>query len=154
MRINRWLITATWRQKGTSISSNKSHVLSAVPLRLTCGCCISVVTLGVAAWHTAPITNGQHMKKLLLASLTAMICASSAYAGDLTLWYDKPAKQGMNEALPIGNGRFGGLVYAVPKQERIVLNEISLWTGTEISTDDYSKMGSYQIVGEIIVHAA
>jgi alpha-L-fucosidase 2 len=76
------------------------------------------------------------------------------YAGDLTLWYDKPANKGMNEALPIGNGTFGGLVYAGPKQERVVLNEISLWTGTEISSDDYSKMGSYQMLGELLVNVA
>ncbi len=76
------------------------------------------------------------------------------YAGDLTLWYDKPANKGMNEALPIGNGTFGGLVYGGPKQERVVLNEISLWTGTEISSDDYSKMGSYQMLGELLVDVA
>ncbi len=93
------------------------------------------------------------MMRHLLASLTAIIFASSAYAGDLTLWYDKPAKPGMNEALPIGNGKLGGLVYAGPKQERIVLNEISLWTGTELSTEDYSKMGSYQMLGELLVDA-
>jgi len=76
------------------------------------------------------------------------------YAGDLTLWYDKPANKGMNEALPIGNGTFGGLVYAGPRQERLVLNEITLWTGTEISSDDYSKMGSYQTLGELFVNVA
>jgi len=83
-----------------------------------------------------------------------MLFAGPARAGNLTLWYDKPAKPGMNEALPIGNGRFGGLVYAGPKQERVVLNEISLWTGKEISTDDYSQMGSYQMLGELFVQTA
>lgn len=63
--------------------------------------------------------------------------------GKLTLWYQQPAKRGMNEGWPIGNGTFGGLIYAGLKQERVVLNEISLWTGSEISSDDYSKMGSY-----------
>jgi alpha-L-fucosidase 2 len=91
------------------------------------------------------------MKRLLLAWMTTLICASPVYAGDLTLWYNKPANPGMNEALPIGNGMFGGLIYAGPKRERVVLNEISLWTGTEISTEDYAKMGAYQMLGELLV---
>ena len=91
------------------------------------------------------------MKRALLAWMTALICASPVYAGDLMLWYNKPANPGMNEALPIGNGTFGGLIYAGPKRERVVLNEISLWTGTEISTEDYAKMGAYQMLGELLV---
>jgi len=71
-----------------------------------------------------------------------------------TLWYDKPAAPGMNEALPIGGGRFGGLIYGAAERERVVLNESSLWTGKEISTDDYSQMGSYQTLGELLVQAA
>ncbi|MEI7733138.1 MAG: glycoside hydrolase family 95 protein [Verrucomicrobiota bacterium] len=87
---------------------------------------------------------------IVLAVLLTPLVAQCA-ASDLTLWYTQPAKKGMNEALPIGNGRFGGLIYAGAKQERVVLNEISLWTGTEISDDNYSKMGSYQMLGELLV---
>jgi len=94
------------------------------------------------------------MKRLLVAGTIVVGLVGRVYAGDLTLWYDKPANKGMNEALPIGNGTFGGLIYAGPKQERVVLNEISLWTGTEISSDDYSKMGSYQMLGELLVDVA
>ena len=94
------------------------------------------------------------MKRALLAWMTAVFCASPVYAGDLALWYNKPANPGMNEALPIGNGMFGGLIYAGPKRERVVLNEISLWTGTEISTEDYAKMGAYQMLGELLMDVA
>ena len=72
-------------------------------------------------------------------------------AGSNILWYDKPAAPGMNEALPIGNGKFGGLVYGGLAQERIVLNEDSLWTGSEVSSDDYEKMGRYQMLGELLI---
>ena len=92
----------------------------------------SLVVLAIAFFNTAPAT-----------------AASSAH--DLTLWYQQPAKKGMNEALPIGNGKFGGLIYAGTSQERVVLNEISLWTGSEVSSDDYSKMGAYQMLGELLV---
>jgi alpha-L-fucosidase 2 len=115
---------------------------------------VSVVTSGADAWQNDRVAKGEHMKRLLAAWMVTLICFGPVHAGDLKLWYDKPANKGMNEALPIGNGKFGGLVYAGPKQERVVLNEISLWTGTEISADDYSKMGSYQMLGELFVDLA
>src|ERR1700690_963666 len=115
---------------------------------------VSVVTFCAAVWHNLRIKKDEHMKRLLVAGVIMVGCVGRGHAGDLTLWYDKPANKGMNEALPIGNGKFGGLVYAGPKQERVVLNEISQWTGTEISSDDYSKMGSYQMLGELLVNVA
>lgn len=47
---------------------------------------------------------------------------------DLTLWYTKDAKT-WNEALPIGNGFVGAMVYGEPRKEKISLNEDSLWYG-------------------------
>lgn len=47
---------------------------------------------------------------------------------DLKLWYDKPAEKWV-EALPLGNGRLGTMVFGGVKTERIQLNEESLWTG-------------------------
>ncbi|MCD8509780.1 MAG: glycoside hydrolase family 95 protein [Bacillus sp. (in: Bacteria)] len=44
------------------------------------------------------------------------------------LWYKLPAED-WNEALPIGNGRIGGMVYGHVKNERIQLNEDSVWYG-------------------------
>ena len=47
---------------------------------------------------------------------------------DYILRYTKPAED-FNEALPIGNGRIGGMVYGRPEQELIGLNEDSIWSG-------------------------
>lgn len=47
----------------------------------------------------------------------------------LTLWYDKPAATWV-EALPVGNGRLGGMVYGGAAHERIQLNEDSMWSGS------------------------
>ncbi len=44
------------------------------------------------------------------------------------IWFDKPAED-WNEALPIGNGRLGGMVYGTPYTECIQLNEDSVWYG-------------------------
>jgi alpha-L-fucosidase 2 len=73
-------------------------------------------------------------------------------AGDLTLWYGQPARSALNEGLPIGNGKFGGLICGDARLERVVLNEISLWTGDEKTADgSYGKMGAYQMLGELFL---
>jgi len=92
------------------------------------------------------------MKKIALLFLTGLFLhLATTAASDLTLSYHQPAAKGMNEALPIGGGTFGALIYGAPKRERLVLNDISLWTGTEISADNYNLMGSYQTLGELLV---
>ena len=44
------------------------------------------------------------------------------------LFYTEPAKD-FNEALPIGNGRMGAMVYGRPEAELLQLNEDSVWSG-------------------------
>ncbi|MFI0822391.1 glycosyl hydrolase family 95 catalytic domain-containing protein [Streptomyces sp. NPDC021098] len=46
-----------------------------------------------------------------------------------TLWYDTPAADWEREALPIGNGTLGAMVFGGVARERIQFNEKSLWTG-------------------------
>lgn len=45
-----------------------------------------------------------------------------------SLWYDRPAAS-WTEALPVGNGRLGGMVFGGVREERIQLNEDSFWYG-------------------------
>jgi alpha-L-fucosidase 2 len=49
----------------------------------------------------------------------------------MKLWYDKPAAN-WNEALPLGNGRLGAMVFGTPAKERLQLNEESLWAGCPV----------------------
>ena len=50
----------------------------------------------------------------------------------LTLWYDRPAQpQIWNEALPIGNGSLGGMIYGGVECEHIQLNEETVWYGAQ-----------------------
>ncbi len=49
----------------------------------------------------------------------------------LTLWWRRPAAK-WTEAAPIGNGRLGAMVFGRIDQERIQLNEDSLWTGKPV----------------------
>jgi alpha-L-fucosidase 2 len=49
------------------------------------------------------------------------------------LWYDTPAKV-WEEALPVGNGRLGAMVFGKYDEERIQLNEETYWSGGPYST--------------------
>jgi alpha-L-fucosidase 2 len=53
----------------------------------------------------------------------------------LKLWYDKPAKEWV-EALPLGNGRLGAMVFGDPQKETIQLNENTFWAGQPNRNDN------------------
>jgi alpha-L-fucosidase 2 len=53
----------------------------------------------------------------------------SSFPADLKLWYDAPAQNDWNRALPIGNGRLGAMIYGDIVGERVQLNEDSVWNG-------------------------
>jgi alpha-L-fucosidase 2 len=46
----------------------------------------------------------------------------------LCLWYDRPTQTWMTEALPIGNGPMGAMLFGGTEVERVQFNEISLWS--------------------------
>lgn len=66
--------------------------------------------------------------KSLLFSGWMLFSAVSGYGKDYKLWYDAPATV-WEEALPLGNGRIGAMVYGNPTQEVYQLNEETLWSG-------------------------
>ena len=92
--------------------------------------------------------------KIAAIVLAALASAANLSAADLTMWYQQPAanNQPMNEALPIGNGRMGALVFGQPERERISMNEDSLWTGGENPTGNDNTMGAYQVLGNVFVN--
>ncbi|WON92292.1 glycosyl hydrolase family 95 catalytic domain-containing protein [Sphingobacterium sp. UGAL515B_05] len=83
------------------------------------------------------------MKYVLLTLL--IICFGTSQAQRYYLWDDRPAKDWMTEAYPIGNGRIGAMIFAGVNQEHIQFNENSLWTGDEQET------GAYQAFGDLFV---
>ncbi len=52
-----------------------------------------------------------------------------------TLWFEAPAVE-WTEALPVGNGRLGGMVFGNTSVERIQVNEESLWGGSKIKNNN------------------
>ncbi|MDB5205894.1 MAG: glycoside hydrolase family 95 protein [Flavisolibacter sp.] len=60
----------------------------------------------------------------------------------LVLWYDAPAKD-WNEALPIGNGRLGAMIFGRTGNELIQLNEQTLWTGGPVNLNPNPEAPQY-----------
>ena len=67
------------------------------------------------------------MKRNLLLLLLFVGCVTMK-AQDYRLWYDKPAMT-WTQALPVGNGVVGGMVFGQPAVEHIQLNEETIWAG-------------------------
>ena len=71
---------------------------------------------------------------LALISLSMGGCNKGKMA-TYRMWYDEPAKE-WTEALPVGNGRIGAMVFGDPQNERIQFNEESLWAGSKIDNNN------------------
>ncbi len=80
----------------------------------------------------------------------SLALAGTAPAADLTLRYQQPAPNTdagwEREALPIGNGRIGAMLFGQLARERIQFNDITLWTG------DDKVMGAYQPFGDVFIN--
>lgn len=79
---------------------------------------------------------------LLSVLLWSTLQASSS---PLTLWYPEPARE-WTDALPVGNGRLGAMVFGRVEDERIQFNESTIWTG---SPRDYARPGANQHLNSI-----
>ena len=86
---------------------------------------------------------------LVLSLLTLFSCNSSKTNKELNpslmLWYDQPATN-WTEALPVGNGRLGAMVYGSIEKEVIQFNEETLWTG---QPHDYSHDSAHEVLSEL-----
>jgi alpha-L-fucosidase 2 len=82
---------------------------------------------------------------LALVSCVTLVSASTAPDGDLVLWYDRPAAK-WEEALPVGNGKLGAMIFGGLPNERIQFNEHTVWTG---KPHDYSHKGAVESLPEI-----
>jgi len=66
-------------------------------------------------------------------------------SGASRLWYRQPARD-WNEALPVGNGRLGAMVFGEPAAELIRLNEETLWAGCPINNNNPEALGNLPAV--------
>jgi alpha-L-fucosidase 2 len=69
------------------------------------------------------------------------------------LWYRRPAERWF-EALPIGNGRLGGMVYSGDTRERIALSESTAWSGAPSDTDvSPTALENLPVIRELLLNS-
>jgi alpha-L-fucosidase 2 len=71
-------------------------------------------------------------------------------ADDVLIWFQQPAAE-WGDALPVGNGRLGGMVFGGAQQERIALNEDTLWSGYPRDWNNPDAKKHLPIVRELIL---
>src|SRR5215471_13990119 len=81
------------------------------------------------------------MKVIVRILVIVATVAAVAYGQQLVLRYNQPAEDWQSQALPIGNGRLGAMIFGDARREHLQLNEISLWTGDEKDTGRYQNLG-------------
>ncbi len=76
------------------------------------------------------------MRKLIFQVVLFLGCSvTMAQNSSNILWYKQPAKAWI-EALPLGNGRLGAMVYGDPVNEVIQINEESIWAGCKVNNNN------------------
>ncbi|HKJ41008.1 MAG TPA: glycoside hydrolase N-terminal domain-containing protein [Sunxiuqinia sp.] len=82
---------------------------------------------------------------LFLISLCSCQNQNQEKHQDIKLWYNKPASM-WEEALPIGNGRLGAMVYGIPGEEHLQFNEETLW---DCGPRQYQRKDANKYLGKI-----
>ncbi|HKO80628.1 MAG TPA: glycoside hydrolase family 95 protein, partial [Chitinophagaceae bacterium] len=90
------------------------------------------------------------MKKFVIQNEIYFLISCILFSGTLfsqksnqyKLWYTQPASQ-FEEALPLGNGRLGIMVYGGVKTEQFSLNEETLWAGGPVNPDMNANAKNY-----------
>ncbi|MDR1884329.1 MAG: glycoside hydrolase family 95 protein [Prevotella sp.] len=88
------------------------------------------------------------IKRILLPLLFCSVLQPGAQE-NLKLWYDKPALD-WNQALPLGNGRLGAMVFGGPAVEHLQLNEETIWAGSPNSNAHKLEYGVLDKVRQLI----
>src|SRR5262249_16706500 len=86
-----------------------------------------------------------NIRILFVAVGLALVGRSAIAKSELTLWYAQPAEKWV-EALPVGNGRLGAMVFGGVTNEHIQFNEDTLWTG---QPHEYQHEGASKFLPKI-----
>jgi alpha-L-fucosidase 2 len=84
--------------------------------------------------------------------LFLFVCVVSAARSQqpLKLWYNQPSGKVWENALPLGNGRLGAMVYGNVEKETIQLNEHTLWSGSPNRNDNPDALASLPEIRKLI----
>lgn len=88
---------------------------------------------------------------VLLCSYFFATVANAQNNEPLKLWYNKPSGKVWENALPIGNGRLGAMIYGNVEEETIQLNEHTLWSGGPNRNDNPLALDSLAEIRRLIL---
>lgn len=89
----------------------------------------------------------------LLSFVYLLLITTISYSQNkqaLKLWYNKPSGKTWENALPIGNGRLGAMIYGNAERETIQLNEHTVWSGGPNRNDNPLVLDSLSIIRQLI----
>ncbi len=90
------------------------------------------------------------MKRTALLIIGGILPLFSFAQQELKLWYRQPAGNIWTAALPVGNGRLGGMVFGNPAEEVIQLNEGTVWTGSPNRNDNPDALAALPTIRQLI----
>ena len=82
---------------------------------------------------------------VFLGSLPMFADENKSIPSETTIWFAAPATN-FTESSPLGNGRLGAMMFGGVNEERIVLNESSVWSGSPQNAD---RPDAYKVLPEI-----
>ena len=88
------------------------------------------------------------MKRVIFSMCVIWLGLSSS-AGDLKLWYSRPAGN-WTEALPVGNSRLGAMVYGGTGREELQLNEETFWAGSPYDNNNPNARYVLPVIRQLI----
>ena len=92
------------------------------------------------------------IKNNLRKTITLILILNSVFLiaqKNSDIWFAQPAKEWM-QALPVGNGRLGAMVFGGTKNERIQLNEDSMWPGSNDWGDSKGNKNDLELIRNLI----
>jgi alpha-L-fucosidase 2 len=81
----------------------------------------------------------------MLAAFSLCASQKESFSPETMIWFDAPATN-FTDSTPLGNGRLGAMMFGGVNEERIVLNESSVWSG---SRQDADRPDAYKVLPEI-----
>lgn len=155
------ILTVKEKEPGLYLSQHLVRIAKDGTAQLTANVLPESKTVTWTSENPAVATVDENGNVNAVASGTTVITATAGeYTADCTVvvdgylrtWYNKPANDWSREALPIGNGNVGGMVFGKTQTEQIQVNEITLWSGGAHSSGNYAggnKAGAYKALKPI-----
>ena len=106
---------------------------------------VVIATLAAMSWPAMSLADDLGLPTAPAGKASMAKQTVEATNRDMVLWYRQPGEKWL-DALPIGNGYMGGMVFGGIQQERIALNESSFWSGRP---HDYNDTNAFKYFPQI-----